>query len=533
VKRGWIVAALTAIACLRIASTYTVFSQTADEPAHVAAGMELLKLHRYTLHIDNTPLPRLLFVLPAALHGNEYRPTGDIVVQGNSVLYSGGHYRTNLVLVRFPNLFFFILATLVVWLWANDLWRAGVPPAGRRASRPAEPPSPDSAARDAPRLAGGTPALLAVLLFTTQPVVLGHAGLATTDMAATATIGLALYACWRFLDAPSVGRALLAGAAYGLAVDCKLSSILFVPAGVLAMLLVRRALPSWRAALAFLGATAIVCWAGYGFTIGTMNAVMPVAGNPPWASWTIPAPHLFRGVIKLLDANRTGIPAYLFGMSSMRGWWFYFPATLALKTALATLIAAVIGFRGRARVAGAAALGLLAWAMTAHLNHGIRHILPIFVPLSIVAAHGIRILWQRRRWLAGAVVAWQLVAGVVAHPDYFVYFNELAIGDDSRYLLDSNLDWGQDLLRLEKELRKRNVPALQLKYFGSADLERHHLPPWTEAVSDKPAKGWVAISEMWYRGVWYDGYHDDRFPWLKNEQPVARVGKSIRLYYIR
>ncbi|HKO57201.1 MAG TPA: glycosyltransferase family 39 protein [Thermoanaerobaculia bacterium] len=513
-KRGWIVAALTAIACLRIASTYTVFSQTADEPAHVAAGMELLVQHRYTLHIDNTPLPRLLFVLPVWLRGTEYQPTGDIVVQGNSVLYSGGHYRTNLVLVRLPNLLFFILGVLAVWLWARALL-------------------------------GEQPAVIAVLLFTTQPVILGHAGLATTDMAATATIGLALFACWRLLEAPSVGRALLAGAAYGLAVDCKLSSIMFVPAGAVAMLVARVILsraagegsvPLRRyasALLPFLGATAIVCWAGYGFTVGTMSAVMPVAGNPAWASWTIPAPHLFRGAIKLLDANRAGIPAYLFGRSSMHGWWFYFPATLTLKTAIATLIAAVIGFRGRALVAGAAALGLLAWAMTANMNHGIRHILPIFVPLSIVAANGIRLMWERRRWLAGAAVAWQLVAGVVAHPDYFVYFNELAIGDDSRYLLDSNLDWGQDLLRLERELKRRNVPALQLKYFGSADLARHHLPPWTEAISDKPAKGWVAISEMWYRGVWYDGYHDDRYPWLKKEQPVARIGKSIRLYDIR
>ncbi len=45
-------------------------------------------------------------------------------------------------------------------------------------------------------------------------------------------------------------------------------------------------------------------------------------------------------------------------------------------------------------------------------------------------------------------------------------------------------------------------------------------------------KGWVAISENFYNGIWYDGYHPRRYPWLVNEKPVARIGKSIRLYFI-
>ena len=146
-------------------------------------------------------------------------------------------------------------------------------------------------------------------------------------------------------------------------------------------------------------------------------------------------------------------------------------------------------------------------------------------------AAAIAYLWSGRRAFAIVLIAWQLLTGL-SHPDYFPYFNELAGRHADRYLLDSNLDWGQDLLRLERELKRRNVQELGLKYFGPADLPRHRLPHWTELDPNRPMKGWIAISELWYHGVWYDGYHENRYPWLVNEKPVARVGKSIRLYYI-
>lgn len=502
---------LTLIAVVRIASTYTVFSQTADEPAHIAAGMEVLVQHRYTLHIENTPLPRIVLALVPWLSGSDFRTDGTIVERGNSVIYWGHHYQTNLVRTRIGNLLFFIIAAAFTWLWSRDALGEG-------------------------------PALAALFLFTTQPVILGFAGLATTDIAAVAGVAAALYAWWRWLESPSIGSAIAAGVAYGFALNCKQSALIFVPVAAFAMWLVRlierRAprLPNlWHVPLMSVVA-AFLIWAGYGFSVGPMSSVEPVpAFVPPFlANMPIFAPRLFRGIVKLMEVDRNGFPAYLFGRSSMHGWWWYFPAALLLKSTLASLIAVFVALGARLRAAAApaaAALAILLFVMTTHVDVGVRYALPIYVPLSLAGGAAIAYLWSRQRAFAVVLIAWQLLTGL-SHPDYFPYFNELAGRHPDRYLLDSNLDWGQDLLRLERELKRRNVQELGLKYFGPADLTRHRLPHWTELDPNRPMKGWVAISELWYHGVWYDGYHENRYPWLVNEKPVARVGKSIRLYYI-
>jgi hypothetical protein len=132
-----------------------------------------------------------------------------------------------------------------------------------------------------------------------------------------------------------------------------------------------------------------------------------------------------------------------------------------------------------------------------------------------------------------ALLAWHLAASSLAHPDYLASFNELCSARPERVLLDSDLDWGQDLLRLETLLRQRGVPSVTIGYLGNADLDRHALPPFRRLLPAPPGgrwTGWIAISEWVLKGV---AFHDhDRFAWLEAYQPVARAGRSIRLYYV-
>jgi hypothetical protein len=125
-----------------------------------------------------------------------------------------------------------------------------------------------------------------------------------------------------------------------------------------------------------------------------------------------------------------------------------------------------------------------------------------------------------------ALLLWQVGLSFHTWPDYLAYFNEFA-GNKPGPLVtgDSDLDWGQDLERLVNELKARQIKKVSIAYYGTADLSRHALPEMQLLHPYEFATGWVAMSRAWL--IWGKG-----FQWLEKYEPVATVGKSIRLYYI-
>jgi hypothetical protein len=142
----------------------------------------------------------------------------------------------------------------------------------------------------------------------------------------------------------------------------------------------------------------------------------------------------------------------------------------------------------------------------------------------------LRRLPDRRLAAAGkvamaALLTWQLSTLWSVWPDYLAYFNE-TVTHPERVLVDSDLDWGQDLRRLEKRAAERGIQRLSLAYRGTADLTREPLPPLVILPPRQPTTGWVAVSELARTRNLED------YAWLDAYQPVERVGKSIDLYYI-
>ena len=198
---------LAGLAVWQIVSTYPHLCQTADEPNHLATGLEWLQEGTYLLGPENPPLARIVAALLPYLSGQ--RPDLDDAIWtdfprhfaisydlGRDLLYRNGAYLQNLSRARMGTLPFFLLAIAIVWHWAN---RYGGPVAG----------------------------FLATGMFCTLPSILGHAGLATTDIPFTATLLCALYAFVLWIEMPAQRRAAIFGLALGLALITKFSALIF------------------------------------------------------------------------------------------------------------------------------------------------------------------------------------------------------------------------------------------------------------------------------------------------------------------
>lgn len=519
-------ALLVALAGVRMATTFRVFSATTDEAMHIAAGLEIYQSHQYLVQRENPPLPRLVMAAVPYLGGMRFDPSRPWPLQLRAIFQDGIHkYERNVFLARAGNLLFLALAAFGVWFAARDDL-------------------------------GAHGALLAVLLFTMEPIVMGYGALATHDIAATAGLIVALVAFRALLREPTLGRALLFGAAFGFSILCKFSNIGYVPAAAVAVALVRMMRDSAvRARLAHLVAlmlpaamvTLLTIWAGYGFARGARAELTPfesafgprvvalLAQIEP--STRIPATDFFIGIAALIRVSQKSLTSYLCLHTSMAGWWWYFPFAVAIKTTIAALALFVSGaFVARGPLRGAwlewmaATLAVIGVAMTSSLDIGVRYVLPAYAPLAIAAAASALALLRASRLLrliGALLLVLQIGASVPAHPDYFPYFNLFAGREPGRYLIDSNLDWGQDVLRLRKTVRELKITRLSISIMSIADYDALGFPPTVTADPWHATHGWVAVSEQSFRMAKFDG----GWTWL----PPAlsrRVGKSIRLYWI-
>ncbi len=447
-------------------------SATFDEPTHFEAGYSYWLKNDYRLDSEAGVLAPRLAALPLLFNGPPFL-AGSYVWDDGALLLRG----------RMVMALFGTGICLLAFFWAREVF-------------------------------GARAALLSTTLACFSPCLLANSPLVATDTAAAFFFGLATWLFWRLLQKISIARTVYAGLALAGVLLSKMSGILILP--VLALLLIvhfwrgrsrlskARILPLCAALFGVFAIAILLIWAAYGFRYSA------IVGQPLshfWPRHYSPAieelifkarrhhlfPEAFLYGFAYVVEHAAIRPTFLDGSYSLNGFFDFFPRAFLYKTTIPFLLllslcaAAAIFSQGRRRIGSlypliplaALLLVYVAASLLAHLNIGHRHLLPIYPPLFVMAgALGWYFARTRARWLGftiAVLLCWHVGESLAVRPDYLAYFNELAGGPSHGYehLVDSSLDWGQDLPSLAHWLTKNADSQVYLAYFGTAQPEKY------------------------------------------------------------
>lgn len=537
-------------------------TQTWDEGFEIASGYAFLRTGEYRISPEHPPFARILAAAPLLALNPRVpvdHPTWTIRDDrwfGNEFMF---HNRvpadTILFAARAPTIVTTLVLGFVLSWWTR-------------------------------RVFGPAAAMVCLFLFALDPNVIANGRYVKGDMLVTLFALVAAAAWLEYLLRGGKRWLIAAGAVLGLAVGTKFSALFLVPVFATSWAVVR----AWRGEPLRIGrgvqSVAIACAVAFpvllaiyapesgklipatrayraahpevrriGDTARARTPLMRAAVDAGTHAGVQDHP-LLVGLAHFLDHSSSGHESYLMGRISTEGTWYYFPVAFAVKTpvaAFAAILAAAIvaarrvlkrGFRPRSDTHLYALLCLIPLAVYLPLsilnrvNTGERHLLPVYPFLFALTGA----IMARTSFRGRAVVATFAAVGLAAesfaiYPHYLAFFNVAAGGPAAgpRYLLDSNLDWGQDLLKVRDYWEAKGRPRLCLLYFGTADPDYYRIPydrvprSW-ETAERNGSDCLAAVSAT----SLYDLYlRPGEMAWLRTRTPMDRIGYSIYVYDLR
>jgi len=567
IRTTLVLCVFTAVFIALTVGSYTQKSATVDEPQHLTAGYTALRLHDYRLDPEHPPFLRLWAALPLLA-------MPDVQLDTNTVSWETGQswdfsrhflYELNdadhlLYRARFMMVIVGIVLGVLIFSWAQELF-------------------------------GFWTAAAVLALYCLEPNILAHSSLVTTDLGVTCFIFGALYFLWRLTRTLTLGNAVGLASFFALAQVSKFSGLVLGPIVVVLLLVrllgggawpyqfrnrgelrsVRDKLLTMAAVVVVLAVTSyIAVWAVYGFHYGptapstdlTLLRKNPQLLDRVHTTWVIGSwfdehrllPDTYTRSLILAQVKGQRRSAYLAGEFSRTGWWYYFPLAFMIKTPLAVLFlftcGLVLSLKTRTRWKSEDAFIILplviylGMAIMAHLNIGLRHLLPIY-PLVLLIC-GITLEEMRVRWRPVFLMVPIVVAAVelaLVYPHCLAFFNQLIRGPGNGHLvlLDSNLDWGQDLKPLKRWMDANQVAQINLDYFGTADPAYYGIhatvltgspSSLTTQFTEPHLPGYVAVSVQNLHGVRGGESQREFYAPLLERDPTANIGYSIHVYWV-
>lgn len=543
------------------ATTAPVF----DEPAHLVSGLSHWEFGNLDLYRVNPPPLRMIASLPVYLFADYEMDWKDVrddpyvrseFKAGRVFLRKNGERSFRyLMLSRMMLIPVSCLGAWVCFLWSRQLY-------------------------------GVSAGFVSLLLWCFSPNILAWGATIIPDLSAAAFGVMAVYTFWRWLREPTWKRAVYAGLTLGVAQLAKTTWIILFALFPIIWFMWRSprqhghslAPPAKQFAAMPLLAICVLN-TGYAFEhsfrrlddfvfISTTLAGDNVAtegGNrfsgTLLGQLPVPFPSNYvRGIDVQKHDFETPSWSYLRGEQKRGGWWYYYLYGLLVKTPLGTLALLVLAFILLASATTyrqpwrdelvlllpVVAVLVLVSSQTA-FSRNYRYVLPLLPFLFIHASRlgrAFEIDGLPVRLASGVFLAASVISSLLVFPHSLSYFN-CAVGGPiggKYHLLDANIDWGQDLLKLKRWIDGNpEANPIGVAYFGIATpalagIDATAVPygPGFEYEGDDPGPqpGWYAVSVNHLMG--YRHYDIDRpkYVYLQRFEPVATIGYSIYVYRI-
>jgi 4-amino-4-deoxy-L-arabinose transferase-like glycosyltransferase len=539
---------LLTVFILQALSSMRLKSPTWDETSYMGLGYYLLATGKWdvpgsTLHPPLTyylnSIPYLFceadetaWDLPPSLKGAQVSNVS-FPLAGLKLL-TDKRYQQDRVLFwsRIPTVLIALLLGIFVWKWTRELY-------------------------------GSLSAAIALLFFSFSPTILAHARLITPDTALTCFTFISLYYFRRIFIEGSWSSILLCSLFSGLTLLSKYSGILLLPIFFLLAILLLLSQEEVRVPHRFPFADFLMKNSRMAKMVrlgSVLFVVITLALLVVCFGYMFHPEYYVKGALHQLKHAEGGHPAFLMGMYSTQGWWYYYLISVAIKTPLPLLILLIVSFLlykknpryhflDQAFLLIPVAVFFLFFSVKL-LCVGLRYILPVYPFLFMQASTVGGVAFNGKKNLSNVAIAllcgWFVICSFSIYPHYLAFFNSAVGGPDKgyKYLVDSNLDWGQDLKGLGKYMKERGIEKVHLSYFGTFDpayydidyewMPSYYLPDDYRGGNPQgrsfiaPQSGIVAISATNLQGV----YFSDRtfYGWLKQYDPIDKIGYSLFIY---
>jgi len=486
-----------------------------DEPIHLTGGYVALHDNDFRINPENGILPQTWVALPLIFLINEIYPPDKTDnfwnkrlnwnISSKFLFKSANNHEKMLLIARIMIMIIATVGALAIYIASKQIW-------------------------------GKAGAFVSLGLFILSPTIMANSRFVTSDLFCAIFFFLAVWTFQMLLTKFTLSRLIMMSISIACLFLSKMSAPIIIPITLIMIslrLYRKKAWPlklyksyftiksQWKQALCFIGILSIAgiitissIWGIFGFRYSMLSD--DKGSELLKKQWIeiLKEDKIPQKTIVFIKKNRLIPEGYIYGLAhvihesklrysfmngkySSAGLWYFFPISFLIKTPIPILIFFILGLvalfiqksksRILIRLNKSAFLLVLPsvyfiFSLATNINIGHRHLLPIYPPLFVLAGGAIYLFRNNsfKKWGISLLFTILLFENIFLYPNYLTYFSPLVGGSSQgyKYMVDSSLDWGQELKGLKKWLQNNNIPDnnVYLSYFGSTNLKAYGLP---------------------------------------------------------